>query len=101
MKKIIQGKTYNTKTAERLASYTNGRSYSDFSFLRESLYRTRRGQFFLAGSGGAMTKYATACPGGSYCEGDDIILLSKADARKWTEEFANKQYEEIFSVEEG
>ena len=40
MKRIINGKSYNTETAEELARGDNG-LYGDFGYCRESLYRTK------------------------------------------------------------
>ena len=57
MKKIINGKVYDTETAQVLGSWSN---MSDRSFERidETLYRKRTGEFFLHGEGGPMSRYA-------------------------------------------
>ena len=80
MKKIINGKRYDTKTATEIASAWNGCSRSDFNFLLETLYRTDGGAWFLAGEGGALTKYAEVLEGGrSHCGGKDIVPLTPAE----------------------
>lgn len=43
MKKIINGKMYNTETATKLGDFWNGLSKSDFRQLSETLYRKKNG----------------------------------------------------------
>ena len=57
MKAIIDGKTYNTDTAEEIASWDNGLDSSDFNYVSEKLFKTKNGTYFLAGDGGARSKY--------------------------------------------
>lgn len=85
MKQVIEGKLYNTATAEEIGSYWNGRSQSDFRNVSESLYKTKSGRFFLAGSGGPMTKYSRPC-GDMTGGGSGIIPLETEEARTWCEE---------------
>ena len=95
MKRVINGKRYDTDTATRIAEY----SYlypSDFRYIDEALYIKRTGEYFLAGKGGAMSKYSKPCGDNSYSGGSDIFPLSDAMAREWVETHANDQYEEIF-----
>ena len=84
MKKIIDGKTYNTKTAIEIADYSNGLSVSDFGHVKETLYVTKKGAYFLAGSGGAMTKYAKTI-GNMMCDGEGIEPLTEKEALVWLE----------------
>lgn len=82
--KIINGKTYNTTTATEIASHEH--SYqSDFRWCLESLYRTKKGAYFLAGQGGAMSKYAHAVSTGGWSNGEGIIPLDDTDALEWCE----------------
>ena len=60
MKKIINGKKYDTDTAQELASWDNGGGWRDFHHCEETLYRKKTGEFFLFGEGGPMTKYAVS-----------------------------------------
>ena len=57
MKKIINGKLYDTESAEFICmySYSNPR---DFNFVEESLYKSPYGTFFIEYSGGAKSRYA-------------------------------------------
>ena len=61
MKKIINGKKYDTETATKIGEYSNGYSTSDFHYIDETLYRKKTGEFFLYGEGGPMTRYSHAC----------------------------------------
>ena len=85
MKKIIDGKVYNTETAEEVARYANGRSYSDFHYLDETLYRTKKGAWFIHGCGGAMTGWAESCGDNSYTSGNGIVVLTEEEALAWCE----------------
>lgn len=101
MKKIINGKKYDTATATCLASYSNGLSRWDFHHISEWLYRKRTGEFFLCGYGGPMTEYRRTIGSNEWCGGEKFTPLTEAEARKWVEEKANDRYEEIFGeVEE-
>ena len=101
MKKIINGKLYDTETAKALASRDNHCQPGSFDYVEEILYRKKTGEFFLRGSGGARTIYAEPCEGGS--RGSSRILpLTVAEAREWAEAYADADtYIEIFGeVEE-
>ena len=86
MKKIIEGKMYNTETAVCLGSYDNGCAYTDFRFCEESLYRTKKGAFFIAGRGGPMTHYARSCGDNNWCGGKDLRAVTEQEARDWMEQ---------------
>ena len=96
MKKIINGKKYDTDTANKLAYYSNGLSISDFNHKYEALYVKRTGEYFLYGLGGAMTEYREVCGDGSFCGGEDIKPLSESEAKAWVEKYANYEYESTF-----
>lgn len=101
MKKIINGKLYNTDTAELIGELNNGRSYTDLGYCEDALYRKKTGEFFLHGKGGAMTRYAEWV-GDCRTGGEIIIPLTIIQAMKWTEKnLTAHKYEEIFGkVEE-
>lgn len=99
-KKVINGKIYNTETSTKIAGWWNGCSTNDFNYCSEDLYRTRKGNFFLDGEGGARSKYAHSCGQNSWCGGSDIIPLTIEEAKEWVELHANEKYEELFSTEE-
>ena len=100
MKQIIEGKVYNTETAEHLANASSNESPFDFGYWDEDLYRTKNGTFFIAGEGGAMTRWSKSCGNNSTCGGSGIIPLNESEAREWIERHANEKYEAIFGVAE-
>lgn len=85
MKAIVNGKRYNTETAVEISSYSRG-SRGDFSRIEESLYKTRRGAYFLAGEGGPMSKYARACGQNQWTGGEGIQVLTEIEARTYCEQ---------------
>lgn len=102
MKKIINGKKYDTATATELGYFNNGHYPSDFHYLEETLLRKRNGEFFVYGEGGAGSIYAVQCEGRCHRGGCDIRPLSDAEAREWVElHLTGDDYEDIFGpVEE-
>lgn len=100
MKKIINGKVYNTETAEQLAKWDNGR-WGSFDICEEKLYRKRNGEFFLYGCGGPKSAYAQPDGDNWMTSGHAIVLLSEKEAREWAEEHLNgDEYEAIFGIVE-
>lgn len=100
MRKIIDGKVYDTETAECLGSDHYSHT-GDFRHWEESLYRTKRGAFFVAGSGGPMSRYSTAIDQNSWSGGSDLKVVSEAEAREWLESHGDaEEYEYAFAVEE-
>jgi len=88
MKKIINGKLYNTETATYLGTRRNGKLMGDFSRLEEDIYRKDNGEFFLHGNGGGLTLYNG---------GEDCLPLTDNEAREWIERHLTAdKYIEIF-----
>ena len=85
MKKIINGRVYDTATAKLIGSKTHGESTSDFGYWSEALYKKRTGEYFLHGEGGPMTRYAGGLGDNSWGWGEKLIPLTADKARKWAE----------------
>jgi len=86
MKKVIDGKLYNTETAEEIGSYSYSHS-TDFNYVEETLYRTKKGAFFTVGEGGPMSKYSRSLGNNSTGGSSDIFTaLSISEALEWCEE---------------
>jgi hypothetical protein len=85
MRAVIEGKRYDTETATEVASVENGHNVSDFHYFTEALYRTARGNWFLAGWGNARSPYATRC-GNMSGLGEHLITLAPSEAQEWLEE---------------
>lgn len=81
MKKIINGKLYNTDTAREVADWSPDIAKSDFNYYHETLYRKRTGEYFIYGEGGPASKYAKSAYG-AWESGEDIIPLTQEQAEK-------------------
>lgn len=101
MKKVINGKMYNTDTAVDKGKWWNGYSTTDFHYVYETLYQKKTGEFFLYGEGGSLSQYAQPC-GTGQCGGEEIIPMTESEAKEWSEEKLDAdEYIEIFGeVEE-
>ena len=103
MKKIINGKKYDTETANCICVYQF--SYSgDFRYVHEELYLKKTGEFFLFGEGGAMSKYAKFLGRNIGTSGDSDVFtpISVDEAKGFFEEHGDSEnYEKYFGeVEE-
>lgn len=97
MKKIINGKKYDTETAELLHEWHNVEYVTDFDYYSEELYRKRTGEYFLYGEGNARSKYAKAIGNNSWGGGEIIQPLTYEAARQWMEDHATAdEYEAVF-----
>ena len=87
MKKIIDGKKYDTETAECIGGWENEyNGLDDRYFCAEELYRKKTGEFFIY----------------SWGQEPYIMPYTLDEAKKWAEEhLTGEKYEEIFGeVEE-
>lgn len=84
MKKIINGKLYDTDTATEIGSNYYG-TPGDFSYFSEHLYKKRTGEFFLHGSGGPMSRYSKSIGQNEWSGSEKIIPMSYESAREWAE----------------
>jgi predicted DNA binding CopG/RHH family protein len=86
MRKVINGRTYNTETSKRIGTWDNGLSYSDFSFCEETLYKNTKGAYFLYGEGGARSKYGKQVESNNWSGGSSIEPMTAEEAQEWAEE---------------
>lgn len=98
MKKTINGKRYDTETAELVAEYSYSNS-NDFHYLSEELYRTKKGNWFIAGEGGAASKYAKSS-GNSSFGSSDIEAISKDEALEWLQKYDENDAIDKYFAEE-
>ena len=87
MKKIVNGKSYNTETATEICDIGNGLRKGDFKWDDSALYVTKKGAFFLAGEGGPSSRWARQ-HSNMWIEGSGIATLSKGEALSLAEEHA-------------
>ncbi len=74
MKKVIGGKLYDTETAELVHKWDNGRYANDFRYRSKSLFRTKKGNWFLYHVGGPMTDMGQSCGSNNVCGSSDKEL---------------------------
>ena len=85
MKRIIDGRKYDTETATEVHEWSD-KAPGEFDYIEETLYRKRTGEYFLYGYGGPMTRYAERERYGSgYIFGSTIIPMTYKEARDWAE----------------
>lgn len=101
MRKIIDGKVYDTNTA-KVICYITFRNRGDLEFFEETIYRTRKGQWFFFGEGGPMSKYAKNIGGNTMSGSQEIQLMTEEQAKNWIEKNADAQtYLDNFGADEG
>ncbi len=88
---------YDTDKAIKLCQRSGGSGSAEFV---EELYRKRTGEFFLHGSGGALSNYARRNTDGTLVQGERVIPISYAQAREWVRAYATDKFDAIFGVSE-
>ena len=83
MKKIINGRRYDTEAAEKVAEAYSNLARNDFGYWEEELYRKRTGEFFLYGWGGPASRYSKTAGLNSWSGGEKIRPLTIEEAQKW------------------
>lgn len=103
MKKIINGKKYDTDTAEYQARTWSNVGMNDYGYWEEALYRKRTGEYFLHCTGNAASRYARQVAQNEWTGGEVIRPMSFEAVQKWAEENLEVyKYEAIFGrVSEG
>jgi hypothetical protein len=86
MKRIINGKTYNTDTAQHVCDLRCSANRGDFRYHDTALYRSPKGQFFLSGEGGAMSMWSQSVGNNGSCGGSGIRLVDESEARSVMED---------------
>ena len=99
MKKIINGKRYDTDTAEFIG-YEQYLYPGQLNYWREELYRKRNGEFFLYGIGGPPQ--SMAWEGTAPVEIRNKTPINQ-EAQEWVEKYLDADtYEKVFGrVDEG
>jgi hypothetical protein len=101
MKKVIDGKLYNTDTAKKLGYWSNRYNIGDLNYCAETLYKTKSGKYFIHGEGGANTRYAQPAEQNWWTAGEHIEPISEKTAKEWAEEHLNaNEYISIFGQPE-
>ena len=90
MKKVIDGRSYNTETAKKVAEYSYG-EWGDWDRVEQTLYLTKNGSWFLAGEGGARSEYSRQVAQNRWSGGEDIRALTADEALLWLEEHSKTE----------
>lgn len=85
MRRIINGKMYNTATATLVGEHQYLEPH-DWFYENEELYLKKTGEWFLFGEGGSKSKYAERCGSNNWCGGEVIKPLTAQQAKKWLED---------------
>ena len=80
MTKVINGKTYRTHTAHLIVTLPSPFPQTDNKWHITHLYQNQRGVYFLAGEGGALSRWAKVTPRGA-TPGKGIELIFQDEAR--------------------
>jgi len=87
MKAIINGFRYDTEKAIKVGSHSYGYG-NDFSAWSATLYVTKTARrYFLAGSGGPMSRYGRSTGQNETSGGERIDPMSKEQALEWAEQY--------------
>lgn len=98
--RIIGGLRDDTMTATEICVHESGEFHCDFDFEITGLYRTPRGRFFLAGHGGALSRWSRPVQG-SCMGGEGLMPIGHRVARDFAEQNADDAtVAECFAVEE-
>ena len=101
MRKVINGRTYNTDTSKIIGEWSNEYGVRDFKACEETLYKNTKGAYFLYGEGGPMSKYAKSAGQNSWTGGSNITPMTAEEAQAWAEEHLNAdEYEAEFGQQE-
>ena len=99
IRKIIDGRIYDTKTAKRVLHLDCHRFGDDFEWENTDVYLSPKGQWFLAGRGNALSRWATRQVDGPVA-GDGIELLNEDEVKVLFQQY-DGPYEVYFEVIDG
>ena len=102
MKKIIDGKLYSTDTGTEICS--NGFSNEgDFNYWRDTLYCTKKGTYFMHGTGGALSHYAQHVGNNTRTGSEEMWIIEDEKAKQFCMSCDVEKALELFpdDIEEG
>ena len=83
-KQIVNGKTYNNSTAKKITSFHFHNDHEQYLTVDESLYITRKGEYFLCGEGMERTPYAAKMQDcDDWMRGHGILPLTLKQVKEW------------------
>ena len=100
MKRIKNGRMYDTDDATLVGSYVETNEKESASFT-EQLYVKRNGEFFLCVHGGANTIYANVLSVTQRFDGGGIIPIGPMEAYRWVEMYlCGEEYANALAIME-
>lgn len=90
MKRVIDGKLYDTDTATMLHEASYGYN-GDFDAWCEALYATKMGAYFISGWGGPRSHYVRYVSSDSYTGGKGLRPVTREEALEWLEEHGGNE----------
>jgi len=102
MKKILNGFRYDTEKAILIGHAEPNSNIRDFNYWEAGLYVTKRSHsFFIAGSGGPMSRFGRSTGQNETSGGSDLIPMSKAEALEFAEQYLEtEEFEKHFVIED-
>lgn len=102
MRKIVNGRIYDTETAEYLCDLSpSGFMRGDFQWEDTALYRSPKGQYFLAGEGGARSRWGREHGQNGWISGSGMELIDEDRAKFLVAEmYKAEKYIELFGEPE-
>ena len=86
MRRIIDGKRYDTDTATMVADISPAGFYrNDFRYEETKLYRTVRGAWFIAGEGGPLSRWSRSLGQNGMTDGEGLRPVDADEARAYLE----------------
>ncbi len=92
MKRIVNGRVYNTETAEVICDCSPSGFYGgDFRVESTTLYKSPKGTFFIAGKGGPLSRWAEPEGQSGMRSGEGLRVLDEAEARELCERHGSEE----------
>jgi hypothetical protein len=82
----IERKRYNTETSIEIASDSWGNGPSDFNYVREILFVTPKGTWWIEYEGGANSRYRESVSQNTWSGSTGARSISRSEAYEWLEE---------------
>lgn len=103
MKKVFNGKSFNTETAKELGTIYSAALPDSLEYFSETLYLTKSGNYFIHGAGGPRSPYydiKTVNGITGSVAGEHIRPVSPDEARAWGKEhLAADEYTALFEID--
>jgi hypothetical protein len=100
--RVVGGRKFSTTSATLacVIACSGTSQVADFHYERTGLYLSPRGQWFVAGKGGACSHWGRRAIDGSRDPGEGLQLISQTEARRLLEQHGGPA-EAFFASEEG